>query len=70
MTANELAKKFGDEYGFNPWPSTFEVDAETYASCCQAVFNNILESKGGPWISLRLGLSGGIMFKNVELLLK
>lgn len=75
MTANELINYFSSTYGLNKeWPDTCEVDAITYANCCQAVFeaavfNNINCSWGGFYI-ISLGHNRGLMFKGVELILK
>lgn len=75
MTAKELNKHFVKTFGFNPWPETFEVDAETYGNVCQAIFDDALEYQF-PVLSdafrlhIAVGRNNGIMFKNVELLLK
>ena len=79
MTANELRTYFNKTYGLMPWPPTFEVDAETYANCCNAVFQNRLEADDSiatvypdfTVIQIAIGnVSNGLMFKNVELILK
>lgn len=78
MTADQLRKHFNDTFGIDkPWPSQFEVDAETYGNVCQAVFDwhiknhlYILEPGIGYQIHIKVGLNGGIMFKNMELLLQ
>jgi len=79
MTANELYRKFADEFGFNKWPKTYEVDAETYGYVCQSVFHwasmhqdRVIWSseEEGELIAISLGPNNGIMFKNVELILK
>ena len=69
MKTEELKSKFNNEFGLGEWPKTYEVDHETYAFCCQAVFNWIVEHKYYP-IIIELGPNNGLMFKNVELLLK
>ena len=77
MTSDELAKHFDTfDYGLlQKWPKTFEVDAETYANCCQAIFNNKKDYekefyKDGWFARIAFGHHNGIMFKNVELILK
>jgi len=83
MTAQELRDHFNRVYGIeHPWPKTYEVDAETYANCCQAVFDWFIEHKeihrlasneerGNYYmIHLPIGLNGGLKFKGVELILK
>ena len=83
MTANELRALFNESYGIDrSWPKTYEVDADTYANVCQAVFSNKISrgdaarvgnEQAGTFYSildLAIGLNGGILFKNVELILK
>ncbi len=79
MTANELKKKFDDEFGLNPRPGQFKVDHETYANVCQSYFNWIIKNKVLVWeeqdgsnklIHVALGPNNGIMFKNIELILE
>lgn len=74
MTADELRHKFNTEFGLNPWPKTYEVDAATYGYVCQDVINN-LESIGARMIfedkcCVSIGPNNGILFKNVELIIK
>lgn len=78
MKAAELKEKLNNELGYNPWPKSYEVDAETYGNCCQDVFNsttftdwaNITGRKNILWRTLALGPHNGLMFENVELILK
>lgn len=75
MTAQELKNKLDNEFGFNKWPDTYEVDADTYANCCQFAFDNprIFQGYGPNYVSITIALGrlhNGIMFKNVELILK
>jgi hypothetical protein len=82
MTAAELKSYFNKEYGIQrPWPETYKVDAETYANCCQAVFNWHIEHKNIARLGnekrlfyklteFAIGIHGGLLFKNVELILK
>lgn len=75
MTANELHAYFNRVFGMNEqWPKTFEVDADTYGNCCQAIFNSfaLVHDVGHncDLYSIALGPSRGLMFKNVELILK
>lgn len=77
MTAEELRIKFNNDYGLGEWPKTHEVDHETYANCCQAVFDWLVETGNAqnyPCLeqdkeAISLGPSNGLMFKNVELIL-
>jgi len=81
MTANQLKDYFNETFGRTiPWPLHYHVDAETYGNCCQAVFNNKI-NKGvsvrhtidGKEITIcptYLGPNQGLMFKDVELLIK
>ena len=80
----ELREYFNNAYGLEKeWPKTFEVSAELYGRCCQAVFDKegdkelywdvVLDGESKPWIimkSISLGPNRGLMFKNVELLIK
>ena len=77
MTTQELRKTFNDTFGLTDWPEKYEVDHETYANVCQELFswkaervfaNNIEE--GIKWIEVSLGPNNGVIFKNVELILK
>jgi hypothetical protein len=76
MTSNELRELFSDKFGTDPWPKTYEVDAETYGNACQTIFNHRIESLtikrigNEYWINVALGPNNGIMFKDVELILK
>lgn len=74
MTAKELRVMFNEMYGIDKkWPATFEVSAETYANCCQFVFNYIseeMEWSGHHTEQIHLGRNNGLMFKNVELIYK
>lgn len=87
MTTNELRKLFNDKYGMDQnWPTRYEVDHETYANVCQAIFDyqfnrqsefeslgmddDVEQIPGVHEITIFLGINRGIMFKNVELLLR
>lgn len=78
-TVEELRKYFNTEFGIGEWPKQFEVSAELYGRCCQVIFDRAQKSniqkifrKGlGDLglIEVVIGEHGGIMFKNVELIL-
>lgn len=72
MTANELKKYFNNTYNTldKEWPKTFEVDAETYANCCQEIFNTKqkIRLNGILWMEVSVGDNNGLMFKNIELI--
>lgn len=84
MTAQELRKLLNDEFGLGQWPNAYEVDHETYANVCQDIiehkfnedtlFWNTVEDGIREWdfkiISIAVGMNKGIMFKNVELILR
>lgn len=71
MTANELRNKLNDTYGLdNKWPEKLEVDHETYANCCQAIFDYLAKGNNNKFIDVAIGKYNGILFKNVELILK
>lgn len=76
MTTEELRRHFNDNFELDKWPETFEVDHETYANVCNYIFslvkeNGYLISIGSiTRIGISVGLNGGILFKNVELILK
>lgn len=65
MTTQELVQHLNTTFAFNPWPKTYTVDADTYANVCHTIFNN---SYIHP-VAVSIGPNGGIMFKNVELIL-
>lgn len=79
MTVIELTDFFNKEYGIErEWPKVKEVDHQTFANVCKFIFD--YESKavdpvfrlsnGSRAYTVFLGQYGGIMFKNVELLLR
>lgn len=85
MTSNELIAHFNRVYGIEKeWPKTYEVDAHTYANCCQAAFewsidesrdvifytNTITQKTSHISFRLDVGPNKGLMFKGVELILK
>ena len=68
MTAQELRHYFNEMYGMHtPWPETHEVDAETYANCCQYVFDDMYD-ENFIHVPIALGKNQGLIFKNVELI--
>jgi len=73
VTAQELINHFNNTFGTNQWPPTYEVDHETYANCCQAVFDYSVKSLSSGYrvgYSIAIGKHDGLMFKGVELILK
>lgn len=74
MTYQELSHHFNTTFGFGDWPKTFEVDHETYANICHNIFKHVWprERPSDSLIILEIsvGKNYGIMFKNVELILK
>jgi hypothetical protein len=70
MTVEELRDVLNITYGINKeWPRVFEVDAETYANCCQAVFKHVNEETLGGIVHLGVE-NNGLMLWNVELIYK
>lgn len=66
MTATEFIYLLNKTYGLDPWPTVFVVDAETYANCCQYIFNWVNEDSRRV---VHLGHhANGLMFKNIELI--
>lgn len=72
MTRDELYKVLNVTYGLAPWPASIEVDADTYANVIQSYFDifDVPGFKCEKLIHICLGPSNGVMFKNVELILK
>ena len=76
MTTNELRDRFNNSFGLYKWPTTFEVDHETYANVCHDLFVHIKENNSTARIGsitrieISIGPNHGIFFKNVELILK
>lgn len=67
MTSSELREHFH----LLGYPSTFKVDHVTYANVCQDIFNwKITNYTEDQFVEIALGPHGGIMFKNVELILE
>lgn len=70
----------------NDWPKVYKVDYHTYAHCCQYVFNHVIDNiemffewdqikdgkpfQGANIVGIAIGPNNGLMFKNVELILK
>ena len=70
MTAQELIQHFNRVYGLRKWPDKYDVDAHTFAHACDFLLKNpriVLEDNH---IAIAIGSSRGLMFKNVELILK
>lgn len=77
MTASELRDWLNKTYGLEPWPAQLEVNHITYANCVQSIINFLWDSEnkvlnyyGTHTIAFALGPNKGIMFKNVELIIK
>lgn len=74
MTAQELIKHFNETFGTNKWPEHYVVDHETYANCCQYIFDKaefvIIVSPRHLDISVVVGVNRGLMVKNVQLILE
>ncbi len=75
MTVEELRQKintFSDDNGIGvPVPQMMEVDAETYINVCQFIFKTKSVWLGQyNTVIVHLGMSNGVMFKGVELILK
>ena len=69
MTATELRDWLYRRYGMNKWPEDLDVDHETYANICQYIFDKKVSNPNSALV-VHLGKRNGIMFKNVELLIK
>jgi len=72
-TAIELIKWFNEHFGLGiAWPEKIEVKAELYADCCQMIFDTRkeLDRHSQDLYYIALGKNRGLMFKNVELILK
>ncbi len=75
MTAQDLMNQFNDEFGLGEWPDTYNVDHETYANCCQFIFESLVNELGRYSSFNRYIISldiknNGLMLKNVELILQ
>lgn len=48
------------------------VDAETFASVCNAIFQHKMKDPNtvSNWCSISLGVNGGIYFHGIEIILK
>ena len=77
--AEELIQYFNNAYGLDKeWPKQFEVSAATYGKVCQMLINKAKEDRDlyFNWygfedkVSIAIGLNNGVIFKNVELLIK
>ena len=70
MTTEELRNEMNRNFRVNQsWPKEYAVDAETYANVCQFIFEVKTRDPDG-FILIAIGEKRGIMFKNVELILK
>lgn len=77
MTVEQFTRMLNTNYGMKEWPKELIVDAETYANCCQEVFKQAVENQDWrewfgffEFIKISVGKHHGIMFKNIELILK
>jgi hypothetical protein len=78
MTARELRDHFNTKYGLaEPWPTLFEVDAETYGYVLEAVLESRrrehlewFDPSNIETLCISVGPNGGVMFKNVEIIIK
>jgi hypothetical protein len=78
VTANDLRTYLNGISKSIEYPIILEVDAETYADVCQEIFNwhvgnhlvILVPGTGCELTHLALGQNNGIMFKNVELILR
>lgn len=69
MRLTELRAHLNNTYGIvKNWPKTLEVDAETYANACQAIFD--AGFKIGGVVDINVGDKNGLMYKGVELIYK
>ena len=67
MTIEELLNHFNTNHGIVAnWPESYEVDHETFANICDFYFHHEIDG----FIKIFIGKNNGIMFKNVELILK
>lgn len=74
----ELVNYLNMAYGLEAqWPETFEVSPELYGRVCDALLKYLIEKNvytlvvgKGYRVELAVGRKGGVMFKNVELLIK
>lgn len=84
MTTRELREIF-NAFGLNSWPKTYEVDADTYGHVVHDMIEFKIKNKGmftdldmtengvprdGKIVDLIVGPNNGILYKNVELILK
>ena len=71
MTADELLKLFNTTFEYNKWPESYEVDAETYGNICNTLLKYLYkDSPIEGVVVVFIGPNCGILFKNVELILK
>lgn len=71
MTSAQLREELNSKYQVDRWPWRYEVDHETYANVCQDLFDRkLMQADDQGLVIIALGGNGGIMFKNVELILK
>ena len=71
MTVNEFIKHLNETYGLNSWPVFVAVDAETYGHVCNHILKHVVNLGDLPTLRyVSVGPHNGIMFKNIELLLK
>lgn len=73
MTLQELRTELNEKYGLDPWPATYEVDAETYGNVCRDLFKRRTKKSVGVGmyeIKFMVGVNNGPLFKGVELIMK
>ena len=77
-TPEDLLRHLKVTYGIEQrWPNQFEVSAELYGRVCDALVKYIIAHHvytmvpgRGYQIELSVGQHGGVLFKNVELIIK
>lgn len=73
MKAEEFIKLLNEIHGIKPWPKSLTTDPETYANCCQYVFDQakiLVMAKGFDYVEIAIGHSKGLIFKGMELTIK
>ena len=70
MTADKLRMEFNEKFALGNWPEKVLVNAETYANVCQYIFDHIACRVDDEYYEIALGPNRGLMFKNVELILR
>ena len=77
LTLSDFTTRLNLQYGIGRWPKTQRVPPELFGEICVALFDLKMKTKdfkevgkGLYQIEILIGLNGGVMFRNLEILIE